>query len=101
MTQNIATTPEQSRRLISCGVDPKTADMCWKQMFNPKRMSLIAHKPFWDDVTPAYSLSRLLELLPKKIKGNEYIDDYYFSIKYDHCCKDFPWTIKYENSPIL
>ncbi len=67
MTQQIATTPEQSRRLISCGVDPKTADMCWKQMFNPKRMSLIAHKPFWDDVTPAYSLSRLLELLPTSL----------------------------------
>ncbi len=32
---------------------------------------------------------------------NEYIDDYSFSIKYNHCCKEFPWTIKYENSPLF
>ncbi len=101
--QTIATSPSQSQRLQACGVDPKTADMCWSKHFhlNLANKILQLRKPQYSDDSPAWSTSRLLELLPKKIKGNEYIDDYYFSIKYDHCCKDFPWTIKYENSPLF
>ncbi len=76
MKQTIATTPEQSARLKACGVDPKTADMCWrKDIIFPNKQVLTIKEPYWDEDIPAYSLTRLLSLLPTSITsilGNEY-----------------------------
>ncbi len=78
MTTNIATTREQSARLLQCGVDPKTADMVWTHFDSDgeqyERLDVMSEdayevsslKPF-----PAWSLSALLELLPKEIKVDE------------------------------
>lgn len=68
MTPNIATTPSQSRRLLQCGVDPKTADM----MFTPH--NTLSAEPYKETLKdrgyfPAWSLSALLALLPEKIEG--------------------------------
>lgn len=62
----IATTIEQSKRLLAAGIDPKSADMRWEQFlglvpclcYQPNAMPLIAPK-----VIPAWSLSRLIDLI--------------------------------------
>lgn len=90
MTQ-IATNKDQSARLIACGLDPKSADMCylyWNEsgeqlsreeyleIFNESfldgRIELVP-KDFGDydhsyeNDSPAWSLLRLLSLLPKDL----------------------------------
>lgn len=71
----IATTQDQSQRLLACGVSADTADMCWYKAKSPNREGyswmLIAEnylkRRITDEFTPAWSLSRLLELLPKEL----------------------------------
>lgn len=89
MTTNIATTKEQSARLLQCGVDPKTADMSWvRGAANVSDGNLSLH-PYlrmqrinWQsmrgrsEIAPAWSLSTLLSLLPKEID----IDGYAYRI---------------------
>lgn len=83
MTTNIATTKEQSARLLQCGVSPESADMCYQfidECFNntdnpicstPKEQyATVSGYGFGDHrihITPAWSLSALLGLLPKTI----------------------------------
>lgn len=75
MTTNIATTKEQSTRLLQCGVDPETADMFYQIpiTISQKRQGediLLIKKSdaaLFDTDTPAWSLSALLGLLPKTI----------------------------------
>ena len=91
MKHQIATNPSQSARLIACGVNPDTADMCYLywdesgeqlsrdeylEIFNESfldgRVELVP-KDFGDydhsyeNDSPAWSLSALLELLPQII----------------------------------
>ena len=75
----IATTPEQSQRLLACGVSPDTADMCWTTWENDgeKITQLNVHDEYCYEVQclnpiPAWSLSALLGLLPKKIDIDGY-----------------------------
>ena len=86
MTTNIATTKEQSARLLQCGVDPETADMSWvRGAANVSDGNLSLH-PYlrmqrinWQsmrgrsEITPAWSLSALLALLPEKIEGGYWL----------------------------
>lgn len=64
----IATNIEQSRRLLKLGLDPNTADMVW--MFNKWLYSIkdnILHREqFSEQDTLAWSLSALLEVIPKE-----------------------------------
>lgn len=79
MKNEIATSPSQSARLIACGVDPKTADMCWRKDYLKQFDFLEANPPFAERDTPTYSLSRLLSLLPPTISaenGDEELGDY-------------------------
>lgn len=81
MKTNIATTIEQSQRLLRCGVSADTADMC----YDSGALSLMDYDSAVHErdsrrenyeVTPAWSLSRLLSLLPTSIMsplGNEYM----------------------------
>ncbi|MCM1220082.1 MAG: hypothetical protein NC548_36885 [Lachnospiraceae bacterium] len=93
MKKSISTSIEQSRRLLSCGVDPKTADMVWLNRgqypaflsFNEGCNRAI---PEVGDV-PAWSLSALLALLPKEIYDDD-TDSYYFSLS-----KEFPLSEEY------
>ncbi len=72
MKAQIATSPSQSQRLLACGVDPKTADMCWSDHFhfNLTGKILQLKKIQYSDENPAWSTSRLLSLLPKSIKDD-------------------------------
>lgn len=66
MKANIATTKEQSDRLIACSISSETADM----MFTPyNTLSVEPYKSVLKDrdYSPAWSLSRLLDILPKHL----------------------------------
>lgn len=88
MKTNIATTREQSDRLLKCGVPAESADMCLSTRTRRSDGSFIAKKhqttnlwigyPCWRttsgdeelDNVPAWSLSALLQLLPKGINAD-------------------------------
>lgn len=71
MTQ-IATTIEQMSRLIECGVDENTSDMCqhlrtaiYYTHGYDKLPNTIRNE---NNYIPAWSLSRLLDFLPKRLR---------------------------------
>lgn len=79
MKTNIATDKSQSARLLACGVPADTADMA---RYEDDSISMME----WDWTTgsyggtfPAFSLSRLLELLPKLIFDKNH-EGFYFSL---------------------
>ena len=62
-----ATTIEQSRRLLELGLDPKSADMVWmcnKWLYSIKD-NILNQEQFSERDTLAWSLSALLEVMPK------------------------------------
>lgn len=80
MIHQIATTIEQSRRLIACGVDPNTADMylsinvCPGENYGKYSTRVLGEDLITlseilrsIDYEPSWSLSALLELLPKHL----------------------------------
>lgn len=73
MKHQIATTPEQSQRLIACGVNPESADMLH---FDNAILELRGLGKIPEYSTPAWSLSALLALLPSVIKeDNDSFDE--------------------------
>lgn len=88
MKNQIATTPEQSRRLAACGVNPASADMVWLNRgklepfltFNEGCNRAI---PEVGDI-PAWSLGALLALLPKELYEHDTDELYYFSLAKDY-----------------
>lgn len=86
MTNRIATTREQSNRLLQCGVPADSADMC----YDSGALSLMDYDSAVHErdsrrdnykVIPAFSLGRLLELLPKEIDIDGY--PYRISVYYE------------------
>ena len=78
---NIATTSSQSRRLLECGVDPKTADMVWTRFESDGEqyerldvMSEDAYEVSSLKPAPAWSLSALLALIPQTIYAPDITD---------------------------
>lgn len=63
----IVTTTEQSDKLLSLGIDPKTADMS----YNYGRIMVVSYfewsKEMRKEVIPAWSLGALFELMPQEI----------------------------------
>lgn len=66
MEQQIATNPEQSRSLISCGLDAKTADMVWlnRGSLEPYIAFNVGCNQAMPEVgdIPAWSLSALIDV---------------------------------------
>ena len=76
MTQQIATDPSQSARLIQCGVDPKSADFVWMDD-KPNNPRLTLRTEIIEDSNPyivavGWSLGRILALSPKIIICDAY-----------------------------
>ena len=73
----IATTIEQSQHLLELGLDPKTADMFWKYSASlgntdiNGRIAVSYHDNLfvgkYDGAIPAWSLSALLDVMPKEL----------------------------------
>ena len=75
MKHQIATTPEQSQRLIACGINPESADMFYTNYTTKPNDKAPCAKTaplgIRKDLIPAWSLSALLELLPRKINDHD------------------------------
>lgn len=74
MERQIATTREQSDRLLKCGVPAESADMTLsycKGGFYELMATPFHYGCFNEEDAPAWSLSTLLGLLPKEIKVDE------------------------------
>lgn len=88
--KTIATTKEQSGRLIACGVSVDTAGMVWTRFESDVEkyeqlgvMNESAYEVASLNPTPAWSLSRLLDILPKHLDSfpmtkwySPFIDEY-------------------------
>lgn len=68
---SVCTSREQSERLLALGLKKETADMCWTKM---ARISGTFYVPELAPInmvswrhTPAWSLHRLIEMMPKNI----------------------------------
>lgn len=98
----IATTCEQSARLLACGVNPKTADMMWDRLDENRDYLLLSaswetnrikNRKITDNTIPAWSLSALLTLvLPRKIKAEKEYLNYTLNL---HPYFMGGWQIKY------
>lgn len=98
----IATTYEQSQRLLACGVSPDTADMYLEKCRLPEAGDFYLHTVHFGidaadwfsarmnkDITPAWSLSALLDLFPERIfDGHKW---YYCQL----CPEDLGYTFRY------
>lgn len=80
----IATTIEQSKKLVELGIDPSTADMYYEEEINLPKLVVGDYKlhiQCMEDkdyrklsnpvLSPAWSLSALLELMPRSIKSEK------------------------------
>ncbi len=92
MNTHISTDESQADRLIQCGVSPSTADMGWREIIDPfvekggsigKELRAMKYESMVviygeDAITPAWSLSRLLALMPTTINvgGKPYYLDF-------------------------
>lgn len=64
----IATTIEQSKRLLEAGIDPQTADMSWSNVIvKEKAVPLLFAGDAAPASMPAWSLSAIITLLPEHI----------------------------------
>ena len=79
MNTKICTSIEQSKKLLSIGLDPSTSDMHYREWKRATKDIRIAHmgKAGKKDM-PAWSLTALLELMPDIIKVDE--EYYTFSL---------------------
>lgn len=90
MPQQISTTPEQSRRLLACGVSADTADMVWTHFESDgekyEQLSVMdesAYEVASLTPIPAWSLGALLGLLPKEIYDEDG-NGFYFSLAQEY-----------------
>ena len=78
----IATTIKQSKHLLELGLDPKTADCNWNTTFGER--SLCIGKNKLPHAVPAWSLSALLEVMPKELEVGLFktpiSGEYFFSL---------------------
>ena len=87
---NIATTKEQSKRLLELGFKKETADMVY-QAVGLTPYNVWYKSEIENDFFPAWSLSKLMEMLPKSIRYNDLI--HYMEIQTDEECYDFEYHI--------
>lgn len=75
---SVCTSRVQSERLLALGLKKETADMCWIPL-NDGRCVIGISAEIKLDIIPAWSLHRLLCLIPKEVN----IDGYRFPLRSD------------------
>lgn len=87
----VCTTVNQSNHLLNLGLNPETADMIHSYEEDEGWTFLQTYVDDWclgtritSDYLPAWSLSRLMELCPKRLKSCDFVDrDYILTITPD------------------
>lgn len=107
------TTPEQSKKLIEVGVDPKSADMFYERfslndvvdsrLIHMGKSPVVVHNLFSyrkGYVIPAWSTDALWEMLPKKIEEHDH--PFYVQVspqfKGIDSAEDYNYCVSYESS---
>ena len=69
----ICTSRSQSERLLALGLKKETADMVWTHAYYGTWVVTASENPLYEesDSVPAWSLGRLIEMLPSPIKISE------------------------------
>ena len=91
----ICTTREQSERLLQLGLKKETADMCYTLLGgHDESLRMLVAKPcFYHNDIPAWSLHRLIEMMPESIHLDSFANTHYdrtllpskiIYMKYDH-----------------
>lgn len=85
---SICTSREQSERLLALGLKAETADMCWTKGFD-ESYYLTIETYYFDDDIPAWSLHRLIEMMPEEMYGG-LLCIFKDSIRYEELIMDRP-----------
>ena len=70
----ICTSKEQSELLLALGLKKETADMYYEMKAEGELPRIMPHTSeidyfqLWDSITPAWSLHRLIEMMPRKVE---------------------------------
>ncbi len=70
----ICTTREQSERLLALGLKKETADMYWTKPFGDW-ITIVGEGNIDENNIPAWSLHRLIEMMPKCVRAHSSGDD--------------------------
>lgn len=92
----ICTTREQSERLLSLGLKRETADMVWTHAYFSTWAATAKENPLYfheadEDTIPAWSLGRLIEMLPSSITLKEDSPTIYAYLGLTKVSVDYSW----------
>ena len=91
----ICTSRVQSERLLALGLKKETADMYWVNHSNLWMPVMLLHedRPLDNNDTPAWSLGRLIEMLPSPIPISEYFPTFhhYAYLNLSQVSVDYSW----------
>lgn len=109
----IATTIEQSKRLMEAGLDPESADMCYIEEIITNGIGCIPYKHTWSEYPcvdtheesegpepvslPAWSLSRLIDLISKTGLPMNYGPMKDSTAVLDHAVNALEYQLRYAN----
>lgn len=90
---SVCTSREQSERLLALGLKKETADMRWERISEKYAYYPSTKTPYASSDIPAWSLHRLIEMMPESIHLDSFADTHYYRtllpskiiyMKYDH-----------------
>lgn len=79
----ICTSREQSERLLALGLKPETADMWYPHFARTCPIPLVDETLASDDI-PAWSLHRLIEMMPENVTSNDWLGVSFDDVSYYH-----------------
>jgi hypothetical protein len=89
------TSREQSERLLALGLKKETADMVWTHAYYGTWVATASENPLYEEgeSIPAWSLGRLIEMLPSPIKLKEYLPTFnpYAFLKLSQVAVSYTW----------
>ena len=91
-SSSVCTSRVQSERLLALGLKKETADMCYPHFAKSYPIPLVDDVLTADDI-PAWSLGRLIEMLPNPIPISEYLPTFhhYAYLNLSKVSVDYSW----------
>ena len=84
----ICTSRSQSERLLALGLKKETADMCWTEVGTKSRTYYVPELAPINMVswmhTPAWSLHRLIEIMPENVTSDDWLGVSFDDVSYYH-----------------
>ena len=80
----ICTNRVQSERLLSLGLKKETADMRWERISEKYAYYPSAKIPYASSDIPAWSLHRLIEMMPENVTSDDWLGVSFDEVSYYH-----------------